>query len=97
MGIRGLTNKSLALSSLTKLSFGVVFFIFHFSFYIPTALASPVYPADPDALSRQWHLQKIEAYESWSRTQGSPEVVVAVIDVGVDIDHPDLKANIWII
>lgn len=62
----------------------------------PFALkASPFYPADPDAAAKQWHLQKIEAYEAWSKTQGSADVVVAVIDTGVDINHPDLKPNIW--
>lgn len=53
------------------------------------------FPADPDAFEKQWYLSKIEAYEAWSKTRGSSEVVVAVIDTGVDIDHPELKDNIW--
>lgn len=57
--------------------------------------ATPYYPADPYADSQQWYLKKIDVYEAWSKTMGSPDVTVAVIDTGVDLDHPDLKENIW--
>jgi hypothetical protein len=32
---------------------------------------------------------------AWRVTEGSPEVVVAVIDSGIQIQHPDLRANLW--
>lgn len=51
-------------------------------------------PNDP-SYSSQWHLPTIGAPAAWDVTAGDPNVVIAVIDTGVDWDHPDLAANIW--
>ena len=45
--------------------------------------------------NNQWYLKKIKAPEGWDITRESPDIVIAVIDSGVQIDHQDLKENIW--
>lgn len=48
-----------------------------------------IVPDDPQFPS-QWGLTKINAPAAWDSTTGSPSVVVAVIDSGCDLDHPEL-------
>lgn len=38
----------------------------------------------------------INVSDAWRLTGGDPRVIVAVIDEGVQYDHPDLKANMWV-
>jgi thermitase len=42
----------------------------------------------------QWGMTKVQAPESWDITQGSPEISIAILDTGIDMDHPDLAAKI---
>jgi len=62
-------------------------------------------PNDPN-FSQLWGLNNtgqtggindadIDAPEAWNISTGSSEIIVGVIDTGIDYDHKDLAANIW--
>jgi subtilisin family serine protease len=58
-----------------------------------------VTPNDPGFASL-WGLHQpsdadIDAPEAWDVTQGSDSVTVAVVDSGIDYNHPDLNDNMW--
>lgn len=63
-------------------------------------------PNDPQ-FAEQWALNNlgqdggkeradIDAIKAWAKTKGSTDVVVAVLDTGVDYSHRDLASNMWI-
>lgn len=52
-------------------------------------------PNDPDFADQYAH-QLIEMAKAWDITTGSRDIVIAALGTGVDVNHPDLKDNIWI-
>jgi thermitase len=50
-------------------------------------------PNDPD-VQKQWALIQIEALKSWQITTGKPEILVAVLDTGIDQSHEDLGGKV---
>jgi hypothetical protein len=41
------------------------------------------------------YLGRLEMPAAWDLTVGRPEIVIAILDTGVDMTHPDLSAGIW--
>jgi subtilisin family serine protease len=54
-------------------------------------------PVEPNDLAwpTLWAMQQIHTPQAWQQTTGSREVIVAVIDTGVDYTHRDLAPNMW--
>nr|WP_319397985.1 S8 family serine peptidase [uncultured Carboxylicivirga sp.] len=64
-------------------------------------------PFDDPQFDEQWHYHNtadnpgtpgadINLLKAWERQTGHPDVIVAVIDQGVDYKHEDLAANMWV-
>lgn len=53
-----------------------------------------VTPNDPQ-YSEQWAHVNMESELAWDIETGEPSTVIAIVDTGVDWNHPDLAANIW--
>lgn len=65
-----------------------------FGLLATTALAAPASAATNDPLrAEQWGLDQIRAEQAWTASTGSG-AVVAVVDSGVDLTHPDLRGNL---
>ena len=52
-------------------------------------------PNDP-YYNQQNYLEKIQAQNAWNITTGTRKPIIAIIDSGLAVDHPDLKNNIWV-
>lgn len=74
----------------------------------PSSRAAAQLPFNDPKLSAQWHYANdgslngslagadINLFEAWKVTTGSPNVIVAVIDGGIDTSHEDLVDNLWV-
>lgn len=50
-------------------------------------------PNDP-YFSDQWNMPKIGAIPAWDISVGSPDVVIAIVDTGIDLGHPELAGKL---
>lgn len=63
-----------------------------YTVYLPLVMrdfSNTVYPNDP-YYSSEWGLEAVQAPRAWGLSCGCSSVLVAVIDSGTDLDHPDL-------
>lgn len=95
-GTRKSRNRKLALGGLAL--FGGMFFATSTQLVSPDRILAAINPA---ASLKNWGLTNtiskshIQAVDAWKLTEGKRDIVVAVIDTGIDSAHPDLAANIW--
>lgn len=57
-------------------------------------------PADASRFTEQWGLAQangndVGALEAWQITTGDPGVIVAVVDSGLDLNHPEFAGRVW--
>lgn len=50
--------------------------------------------AAPRLGKNHWHLKMVRAAQAWALTKGKASVTIAVLDDGVDVDHPELKPRL---
>ncbi len=60
----------------------------------PDRTRSAAMRADDPLIAYQWGLARIDVPDAWDVTTGSRDVLVAVVDSGVDLEHPDLTPNL---
>ncbi len=51
-------------------------------------------PNDSSYQVSQWNMQKIGMEEAWEKAKGSKNIIVAVVDTGIDYTHEDLPTDI---
>lgn len=74
------------LCALDEVAFAAPNFVSQFRRNAPAATGTPS--------SKQWHLRLIGATKAWQTTRGKRAITIAVLDDGVDIEHPELRGNL---
>jgi subtilisin family serine protease len=57
-------------------------------------VTTTVEPTDP-LWTQQWDMRRIAAPTAWTLGTSASDVIVAVLDTGIDFSHPDLRDNLW--
>jgi thermitase len=55
---------------------------------------STPYPTSKYGNISQWAPQFIGAEQAWNTTLGDPSIIIAVVDTGIDANHPDLAGKV---
>jgi subtilisin family serine protease/flagellar hook assembly protein FlgD len=66
----------------------------HVEYVEPNYQLTKQYDPSDQYYNKQWYLTKIGMPEAWNSNLGSPGIIVAVIDGGVQVTHPDLASTI---
>ncbi len=61
----------------------------------PNFIAQTFFTPNDPMFSKQWAHQITQAQQGWDIQRGNSNIVIAVLDTGVDYNHEDLSGNIW--
>ncbi len=101
----GLSQEQLAKTKDSLMKSGLVEYV-EYDYLVQPAS----YPSNDPLFFRLWGLQNtgqlillpgtsgidINVIPAWEITQGSPDTVVAVLDTGIDLSHPELQNRAWV-
>ncbi len=62
----------------------------------PNYLVKAAVIPNDSLFNKQWYLSHINMPSAWDLYQGNSDIIVAVLDTGVNYNHPDLLDRIWI-
>src|SRR5690606_23519300 len=65
-----------------------------FEYVEPAPIFTTSFIPNDAKLSEQWHLPLVKAFDAWTKDKGSTNITIAIVDTGVDWDHPDMVNNI---
>lgn len=60
----------------------------------PDSLAVTADVPNDTYFSSQWGMAKVQAPQAWDITHGTPSTVIAILDTGIDLEHPDLAGKV---
>ena len=60
----------------------------------PWYIPQPLFEPDDPFIGSQYYLETIQAFDAWAIEQGDTNMVIAIIDTGIDLYHPDLINDI---
>jgi photosystem II stability/assembly factor-like uncharacterized protein len=61
----------------------------------PNEICFPDYTPNDPRVPQQWAITMMQLEQAWEITQGSEDVLIGIVDSGVQYNHPDLESNIY--
>lgn len=70
---------------------------FEFLVWMESMFEQKRQPSDPVFKSREasWYFQEVQAYEAWNISMGDSSLIIAVIDDGFDLNHPEFQDKVY--